>query len=58
MPRHQWCCNLACSDPEVTMITDMAGRTMLSGLERRIAEAKAAGEISKSVDGQSRARNS
>jgi len=49
-------CEFGRSDPEVTMITDMAGRTMLSGLERRISEAKAAGEISKSVDAQTAAQ--
>jgi len=49
-------CEFGRSDPGVTMITDMAGRTMLSGLERRIAEAKAAGEISKSVDAQTAAQ--
>ena len=45
-------CEFGRSDPEVTMITDMASRTMLSGLEGRISEARASGEISKSVDAQ------
>jgi TetR/AcrR family transcriptional regulator, transcriptional repressor for nem operon len=45
-------CEFGRSNPEVTMITEMASRTMLSGLERRISEAKASGEISKSVDAQ------
>ena len=45
-------CEFGRSDPEVTMITDMASRTMLFGLERRISEARASGEISKSVDAQ------
>ena len=49
-------CEFGRSDPGVTMITDLAGRTLLSGLERRIAEAKAAGEISKSVDAQTAAQ--
>src|SRR5258705_294975 len=40
-------CEFGRSDPEVTMITDMASRTMLFGLERRISEARASGEISK-----------
>jgi TetR/AcrR family transcriptional regulator, transcriptional repressor for nem operon len=45
-------CEFGRSDPEVTMITEMASRTMLSGLERRISEARASGEISKRVDAQ------
>ena len=45
-------CEFGRSDPEVTMITDMASRTMLFGLERRISEASASGEISKRVDAQ------
>jgi TetR/AcrR family transcriptional regulator, transcriptional repressor for nem operon len=45
-------CEFGRSDPEVTMITDMASRTMLFGLERRISEARASGEISKRVDAQ------
>jgi len=45
-------CEFGRSNPEVTMITEMASRTMLSGLERRISEARASGEISKSVDAQ------
>jgi TetR/AcrR family transcriptional repressor of nem operon len=49
-------CEFGRSDPEVTMITDMAGRTMLSGLERRISEAKLIGEISKSLDAQTAAQ--
>ncbi len=49
-------CEFGRSDPEVTMITDMAGKTMLSSLERRVSEAKAAGEISRSVDAQTAAQ--
>jgi len=49
-------CEFGRSDPEVTIITDMAGRTMLSGLERRISEAKAAGEIGKGLDTQTAAQ--
>src|SRR5260370_3429750 len=45
-------CEFGRSDPEVTMITDMAGKTMLSSLERRVSEAKTAGEISKSAGAQ------
>lgn len=43
-------CEFGRSDPEVSMITDMAGRTLLSAFERRISEAKAAGEIGKDVN--------
>jgi TetR/AcrR family transcriptional repressor of nem operon len=45
-------CEFGRSNPEVTMITEIASRTMLSGLERRISEARASGEISKRVDAQ------
>jgi TetR/AcrR family transcriptional regulator, transcriptional repressor for nem operon len=43
-------CEFGRSDRDVAMLTDTAGRTLLSALERRIAEAKAAGEISLDVD--------
>jgi TetR/AcrR family transcriptional repressor of nem operon len=43
-------CEFGRSDAEVSLLTDTAGRTLLSAIERRIAEAKAAGEIGKGVD--------
>jgi TetR/AcrR family transcriptional regulator, transcriptional repressor for nem operon len=43
-------CEFGRSDPEVAMLTDTAGRTLLSALERRITEAKAVGEIGADVD--------
>jgi TetR/AcrR family transcriptional repressor of nem operon len=38
------------SDPDVTLIGETAGRSLHIALERRIAEAKAAGEIDPEVD--------
>ncbi|HMR30908.1 MAG TPA: TetR/AcrR family transcriptional regulator [Geminicoccaceae bacterium] len=38
------------SDPEVTAITDVASRTLLGAVERRVAEAKAAGETPADID--------
>ena len=43
-------CEFGRSDVEVSLLTDTAGRTLLSAIERRITEAKAAGEIGKAVD--------
>jgi AcrR family transcriptional regulator len=43
-------CEFGRSHPEVTMLTDTAGRTVLSALERRISEAKANGDVPKDVD--------
>jgi TetR/AcrR family transcriptional repressor of nem operon len=43
-------CEFGRSDPEVSMVGDMASRTILSALERRISEAKAAGETPPEVD--------
>ena len=42
-------CEFGRSDPKVTLLTDSAGRTLLSALERVIAEAKRAGEIGADV---------
>jgi hypothetical protein len=38
------------------MVTDKAGRTVVSALERRISEAKAAGEVGEDVDVQTAAQ--
>ena len=43
-------CEFGRSDPEVKMLTDTAGRTLLSALERRISEAKTDGDVAKDVD--------
>jgi len=43
-------CEFGRSDAEVSLLTDTAGLTLLSAIERRITEAKAAGEIAKDVD--------
>jgi TetR/AcrR family transcriptional repressor of nem operon len=45
-------CEFGRSDAEVTTISEMAGKTLRSALERRIAEAKAAGDIGKGVTPQ------
>jgi TetR/AcrR family transcriptional repressor of nem operon len=45
-------CEFGRSDPDVTMITEMAGKTLMSAFERRIAEAKAAGNVGKGVTPQ------
>jgi AcrR family transcriptional regulator len=42
-------CEFGRSDPEVKMVTDTAGRTLLSALERRISEAKMDGEVPEDV---------
>jgi AcrR family transcriptional regulator len=42
-------CEFGRSDQKVSMLTDSAGRTLLSGLERVIAEAQQAGEIGADV---------
>jgi AcrR family transcriptional regulator len=49
-------CEFGRADPEVALLTDTAGRTLLSALERRIAEAQAAGEIGPDVDGRAAAQ--
>lgn len=38
------------SDPEVVAITDLASRTLLAAVERRVAEAKSAGETPPDID--------
>jgi AcrR family transcriptional regulator len=43
-------CEFGRSDAEVSMITDMASKTLRSALESRISEAKATGEIGKGMD--------
>lgn len=43
-------CEFGRSDPEVSLLTDTAGRTLQAALERRLAEAQAAREIGKDVD--------
>jgi AcrR family transcriptional regulator len=43
-------CEFGRSDPEVTRASETAARTFRSALERRIAEAKTAGDVSKDVD--------
>jgi TetR/AcrR family transcriptional regulator, transcriptional repressor for nem operon len=43
-------CEYGRSDPEVTMLTDTAGRTILSAIARRISEAKADGDVSKDIN--------
>jgi TetR/AcrR family transcriptional regulator, transcriptional repressor for nem operon len=42
-------CEFGRSNPEVTMVGEMASRMMVSALDRRIDEAKAAGEVPKDV---------
>ena len=43
-------CEFGRSDPHVTKLTDAAARNLIAALERRIAEAKSAGDVSKEVD--------
>jgi AcrR family transcriptional regulator len=43
-------CEFGRSDPEVTRLSETAARTLRSALERRIAEAKTAGDVAKDVD--------
>jgi AcrR family transcriptional regulator len=43
-------CEFGRSDPEVTRASETAARTLRSALERRIAEAKTAGDVAKDVD--------
>ena len=43
-------CEFGRSDLEVKMLTDTAGRTLLSALERRLSEAKTDGDVAKDVD--------
>src|SRR5258707_8393992 len=43
-------CEFGRSDRDITMICDMAGKTLLSAFERRISEAKSSGEIDKEVN--------
>jgi TetR/AcrR family transcriptional repressor of nem operon len=38
-------CEFGRSNPEVTMLTEMADRTLVSALERRLGEARSAGEL-------------
>jgi TetR/AcrR family transcriptional regulator, transcriptional repressor for nem operon len=49
-------CEFGVSDKEISILIDTAGRTLLSTLERRIAEAKGKGEIGESVDDRAAAR--
>jgi TetR/AcrR family transcriptional repressor of nem operon len=43
-------CEFGRADPEVTMATDTASRTILSALERRLTEARSVGQIGTDVD--------
>jgi AcrR family transcriptional regulator len=43
-------CEFGRSNPEVTMVGEMASRMIMSALERRINEAKTAGEVPKDVN--------
>jgi AcrR family transcriptional regulator len=43
-------CEFGRSDPEVTKVSDAAARAIHSALERRLAQAKAQGDVSKNVD--------
>jgi TetR/AcrR family transcriptional regulator, transcriptional repressor for nem operon len=43
-------CEFGRSDPEVTLLTETAGRTLLSALERRLAEAKMERDVPKDMD--------
>jgi AcrR family transcriptional regulator len=43
-------CEFGRSDPQVKMLTDIAGRTLLSALERRISEAKTDRDVAEDVD--------
>ena len=45
-------CEFGRSDREITLLNEASGRTLLAALERRVAEARAAGEISADVDGR------
>jgi AcrR family transcriptional regulator len=45
-------CEFGRSEAEVSMITNLAGKTLLSALESRISEAKAAGAIDNGMDAQ------
>ncbi len=45
-------CEFGRSEPDITMIFDMASKTLLSAFERRISEAKSSGEIDKEVNAQ------
>jgi TetR/AcrR family transcriptional regulator, transcriptional repressor for nem operon len=42
-------CEFGRSNPEVTMVSEMASRMMVSALDRRIDEAKAVGQVPKDV---------
>jgi TetR/AcrR family transcriptional repressor of nem operon len=43
-------CEFGRSDPEITLLTEASGRTLLVALERVVAEAKAAGQAGVGVD--------
>jgi AcrR family transcriptional regulator len=43
-------CEFGRSDPEITKVTDAAARALRSALERRLVEAKTAGDVSRNVD--------
>jgi len=45
-------CEFGRSEPDITMIFDMASKTLLSAFERRISEAKSSAEIDKEVNVQ------
>jgi len=45
-------CEFGRSEPDITMICDTAGKTLLSAFERRISEARSSGEIDKEVNVQ------
>ncbi len=43
-------CEFGRSDPEMVLLNDAAGRTLRSAFERRVAEAKAEGEVAGDLD--------
>ena len=43
-------CEFGRADADVALLNDSAGRTLLSAFERRLAEAKAAGEVASNLD--------
>jgi AcrR family transcriptional regulator len=45
-------CEFGRADADVALLNDSAGRTLLSAFERRLAEAKAAGEVPSNLDVQ------
>jgi TetR/AcrR family transcriptional regulator, transcriptional repressor for nem operon len=48
-------CEFGRSDPETVLLNDAAGRTLRSAFERRVAEAKAEGEVAPDLDARAAA---